>query len=145
MSSCNTATVLNTVLEYQNLITMKTNYSSKLDPFMMVLYIIINEVQVASCSQEGSTCSSQRCNCEVNNGVVLRTLIEAMVNQSLNERLPASVEEAVEGKFQAVQQQLNDTIDEKFVDIQRDIPGNELAYAIIIIIITALIIIYKWL
>ena len=112
---------------------------------MMVLYIIINEVQVASCSQEGSTCSSQRCNCEVNNGVVLRTLIEAMVNQSLNERLPASVEEAVEGKFQAVQQQLNDTIDEKFVDIQRDIPGKELAYAIIIIIITALIIIYKWL
>ena len=91
--------------------------------FMMVLYI--SEVQVTSCSQEGSTCSSQRCNCEVNNGVVLQTLIESMVNQSLNKRLPASVEEAVEGKFQAVQRKINDTIDEKFVDIQQDIPGKE--------------------
>ena len=122
---------------------MKTDYSSKLVPFMMVLYIIISEVLVASCSQEGSTCSSQRCNCEVNNGVVLQTLIESVVNQSLimNKRLPASVEEAVEGKFQAVQQQLNDTIDEKIVDIQRDIPGKELAYAITFIIALIIIII----
>ena len=109
------------MLEYTMiLMTMKTNYSPMLVLFMMVLYV--SEVQVASCSQEGSTCSSQRCNCEVNNGVVLQTLIESMVNQSLNKRLPASVEE---GKFRAVQRKINDTIDEKFVDIQRDIPGKE--------------------
>ena len=109
---------------------------------MMVLYYI-SAVQVASCSQEGSTCSSQRCNCEVNNGVILQTLIEAMVNQSLNERLPASVEEAVESKFQAVQQQLNDTIDKKIADIQQDIPGKELAYTIIFITASIIILLYK--
>ena len=46
-------------------------------------------------------------------------IIESMVNQSLNERLSASVEEAVI-KFQAIQQQINDTIDEKIVDSHRD-------------------------
>ena len=149
MITCAPATLPLNAIEYtMNLMTMKTNYSPMLVLFMMVLYYI-SEVQVASCSQEGSTCSSQRCNCEVNNGVVLQTLIESMVNQSLNERLPASVEEAVEGKFQAVQQQLNDTIDEKIADIQQNIPGKELAYTIIIIIalkfILITMILYKWL
>jgi hypothetical protein len=48
-----------------------------------------------------------------------------MVKQSLNERFPAAVEAAVEKKFQAVQQQINDTIDEKIIDSQRDTPGKQ--------------------
>jgi hypothetical protein len=61
----------------------------------------------------------------VHNGEVLQTLIASMVSQSLNERLPADVEAAVESKFQAVQQQINDTIDEKIIDSQHDTPGKQ--------------------
>ena len=93
---------------------------------VLVMVLCISEVQIV-CSQECS-CSSQRCSLShdiievsVNNGDILHTIIESMVNQSLNERLPASVEE----HFQAVQQKINDTIDEKIVDSHRDTPGKE--------------------
>ena len=106
---------------------------------VLVMVLCISEVQIA-CSQERS-CSSQRCsfshdvevNVKVDNGDILQIIIESMVNQSLNERLPASVEEAVENKFQAVQQEINDTIDEKIVDSHRDTPGKELKMMIHII------------
>ena len=91
---------------------------------MHVLFVIVLCISV-SCSQEGtSSCSSQRCNCEVNNVDVLQILVESLVNKSLNERLTASVEETVENKFQAVQWHINDSIDEKIVDSQRETPGK---------------------
>lgn len=94
---------------------------------MLVLFIVLVLcMHAVICSQEGSSCSSQRCNCEVNNGDVLQTLIEAIMDKSLNGRLAASVEEAVDSKFQAVQQQVNDTVDEKIRVSQRDTPGEPL-------------------
>ena len=98
---------------------------------VLVMVLCISEVQIA-CSQESCSCSDQRCSfshdvkVNVNNGDILQTIIESIVNQSLNERLPVSMEEAIENKFQAVQRQINDTIDEKIVDSQRDTPGKEL-------------------
>ena len=108
---------------------------------VLVMVLCISEVRI-TCSQERS-CSSQQCsfshdvmvNVNVNNGDVLQTIIESMVNQSLNEKLPASVEEAVENKFQAVQQQINDTIDEKIVDSHHDTPGKEFKTIIHIILL----------
>ena len=72
--------------------------------------LYISGVQFASCSQESSSCSGQqtdRCNCEVNNGHILQMLVE----------------EAVEIKFQAVQREVNNHIDERIANSQHDLPG----------------------
>ena len=92
----------------------------------LLTILFVSGVQVISCSQGGSSCSNQQCNCEVNNGDVLQTLIESKMNQSLNERLSALVEETVENKFQDIKMQVNASIDEKIVNSQHDTPGKEL-------------------
>lgn len=76
--------------------------------------------------QAQCSCSSQ---CQVN-GVDsggLQLLIETLVNKSLNERLQASVEEAVKTKLldvDIVKQQINDSIDEKIINSQHNTPGT---------------------
>jgi hypothetical protein len=46
-----------------------------------------------------------------------------MVNQSLDARVPTAVSQAVDTRFQAVQQQINASIDERIVNSQSDVPG----------------------
>lgn len=84
------------------------------------MMLCIRGVQIASCSQESSSCSSQRtnrCNCEVNNGDILQMLVE----------------EAIENKFQAFKGQINDSIDERIANSQRDLLGKVILVLLTII------------
>ena len=63
-------------------------------------------------TQADEGCSASCGNCQLNNVQSLRTLVQNVVNQTLAD----TVED--------IQQQLNDSIDEKIAFSQRDIPGN---------------------
>ena len=94
--------------------TMKTSTLGLLFHLLSCSTVVVH-------SQTGS-CSS--CNCQVNNVESLRSLVQSLVNQSLNDRLPNAVNQAVNNRWQDVQQQVNASIDEKVINSQREIPGE---------------------
>ena len=75
-------------------------------------------------SESAQTGSCSACNCQVNNVGILQNLVESLVNRSLNDHLPAAVNQAVNSQLQSIQEQLNTSIHDKIVDSQRDIPGK---------------------
>ena len=54
----------------------------------------------------------------------LQLLVENIVNQSLDARFPAAVNQAVNTRFQSVQRQINASINERIINSQNDVPGK---------------------
>ena len=79
---------------------------------------------LANSQQPQGSCSS--CNCQLNNVESLQLLIESMVNQTLDARLPTAVNQTVDTRFRDVQQQINASIDERIVNSQSEVPGNDI-------------------
>ena len=79
------------------------------------LLILVNS------QQSPGSCST--CNCQLNSVESLRVLVESIVNQSLDARVPTAVDQAVDTRFQSVQRQVNASIDERIVNSQNDVPG----------------------
>lgn len=59
---------------------------------LLLQYEVINNVG----AEAAQTDSCSACNCQVNNVGILKNLVESLVNRSLNYRLPAALNEAVD-------------------------------------------------
>lgn len=68
------------------------------------------------------SCAS--CNCQLNNVQSLRLLVETVVNETMEARLPNAVNQTVASRFQNIQSQVNASIDERIEISQRDVPGK---------------------
>ena len=77
---------------------------------------------LAHAQQPQGSCSA--CSCQLNSVESLQSLVESIVNQSLDARVPAAVNQAVDSRIQSVSQQINASIDEKIVNSQSDVPGK---------------------
>ena len=96
---------------------MKTSMVS----FLPVL-VSCSVFMVVNSQQPPGNCAT--CNCQLNSVESLRRLVENVVNQSLDARVPVAVNQAVDSTLQSVQQQVNATIDERIANSQRDVPGK---------------------
>ena len=77
---------------------------------LVSVYLLLLSYYILSVHSQGEGCPAS-CNCELRNVQSLQNLVEAVVNQTLNNSL------------RNIEQRINDSVDEKIADSQRDTPG----------------------
>ena len=78
---------------------------------LVSVYLLLLSCYILSVHSQGEGCPVSCGNCELRNAQSLQNLVEAVVNRTLNNSL------------RNVEQRINDSVDEKIADSQRDIPG----------------------